>query len=206
MRSSPTGATIAFYVRDPHVLLASGPQDMFLDPSHTFRLNLATYRPSPRMPQGFFVRRLTSQSDAEAINRIYASRGMVTIPPEFYWAQRDARSISFFVAEDDVTGDILGTVMGIDHMRAFDDPEHGSSLWCLAVDPQARQPGVGEALVRRLAEHYGARGAATLDLSVLHDNELAIALYEKLGFERVPFFTVKRKNPNKRDAVHRSGD
>ncbi|MEJ8570215.1 N-acetylglutaminylglutamine synthetase [Microbaculum marinum] len=191
----PDRRDIAFYVRDPHVLLASGPQDMFLDPSHTFRLNLATYRPSPRSPQGFFVRRLTSQSDAEAINRIYASRGMVTIPPEFYWAQRDARSISFFVAEDDVTGDILGTVMGIDHMRAFEDPEHGSSLWCLAVDPQARQPGVGEALVRRLAEHFAARGAATLDLSVLHDNELAIALYEKLGFERVPFFTVKRKNP-----------
>ncbi|MCB1420540.1 MAG: N-acetylglutaminylglutamine synthetase, partial [Notoacmeibacter sp.] len=33
-----------------------------------------------------------------------------------------------------------------------------------------------------------------LDLSVLHDNEQAIALYEKLGFARVPFFSVKRKN------------
>ncbi len=29
----------------------------------------------------------------------------------------------------------------------------------------------------------------------MHDNDQAIALYEKLGFERVPFFTVKRKNP-----------
>ena len=34
-----------------------------------------------------------------------------------------------------------------------------------------------------------------MDLSVLHDNEQAIALYEKLGFARVPVFAVKRKNP-----------
>ena len=39
------------------------------------------------------------------------------------------------------------------------------------------------------------RGAAYLDLSVIHDNEQAIALYEKLGFMRwLPTFTVKRKN------------
>src|SRR5690606_4376680 len=31
------------------------------------------------------------------------------------------------------------------------------------------------------------------DLSVLHDNTQAIALYEKLGFRRVPVFAVKRR-------------
>lgn len=191
----PDRRDIAVYVRDPHVLLANAPQDVFLDPSHTYRLNLATYRPSRRSPKGFFVRRLTSKADAEAINRIYASRGMVAVPPEFFWMQRDARSISFFVAEEDVSGEILGTVMGVDHRRAFDDPERGASLWCLAVDPQARQPGVGEALVRHLAEYFAARGASFLDLTVMHDNTQAIALYSKLGFERVAFFTVKRKNP-----------
>jgi GNAT-family acetyltransferase (TIGR03103 family) len=34
-----------------------------------------------------------------------------------------------------------------------------------------------------------------MDLSVLHDNHGAIALYEKLGFDRVPLFAVKRRNP-----------
>ena len=191
----PERRDIAVYIRNPHVLLANAPQDVFLDPSHTFRLDLSTYRASARAPKGFFIRRLTSQADAEVINRIYAARGMVPVPAEFFWSKRDARSICYFVAEDEVTGDVLGTVTGVDHHRAFNDPERGSSLWCLAVDPQTRQPGVGEALVRRLIEYFAARGASYLDLSVLHDNEQAIALYEKLGFERVPFFSVKRKNP-----------
>jgi GNAT-family acetyltransferase (TIGR03103 family) len=185
---------IAFYVRDPHVLLALAPQDTFLDPSHTYRLDLSTYRPSRRRPKSFFIRRLTSQVDADAVNTIYAARGMVTVSPEFFWANRDSRSITYFVAEDETTGDVVGTVTGVDHQRLFGDPERGSSLWCLAVDPQCRHPGVGEMLVRRLGEHFQARGAAYMDLSVMHDNDQAIALYEKLGFRRVPIFAIKRKN------------
>ncbi|MEC9344275.1 MAG: N-acetylglutaminylglutamine synthetase [Pseudomonadota bacterium] len=191
----PDRRDIAIYVRDPHVLLSAAPHETFLDPSHTYRLDLPTYRASRRSPKGFFIRRLTSQADADAINRIYAARGMVRVPPDFFWSRRDARAITYFVAEDETTGEILGTVTGIDHHRAFNDPERGASLWCLAVDPQARHPGLGEALVRRLAEHFAARGAHYLDLSVIHNNDQAIALYEKLGFNRVPFFSVKRKNP-----------
>lgn len=190
----PDRRDIAVYVRDPHVALASAPQEMFLDPSHTFRLHLSRYRTSRRRPGGFFIRRLASAADAEAVNRIYAARNMVPVPPEFFWSKRDSRAITYFVAEDEATGQIIGTVTGIDHFRAFGDPEHGSSLWCLAVDPQAMPPRIGEWLVRHLAEHFKARGAAFMDLSVMHDNEHAIALYEKLNFERVPFFTLKRKN------------
>jgi GNAT-family acetyltransferase (TIGR03103 family) len=86
-------------------------------------------------------------------------------------------------------------VTGVDHELAFGDPEGGTSLWCLAVDGQDAPPGTGEALVRVLAERYAARGRAYLDLSVLHDNTAAIALYRKLGFDRVPAVCVKRKNP-----------
>ena len=196
MRSeAPDRRDIAMYVRDPHVALAAAPQELFLDPSHTFRLQLSEYESSRRKPRGFIVRRLSSRSDADAVNRIYSARGMVTVPPEFFWEKRDARSITYFLAEDETTGDIIGTITGVDHSMAFDDPEHGASLWCLAVDPQSGRPGVGEMLVRRLAEHFRERGAAFLDLSVMHDNDEAIALYEKLGFRRIADFTVKRKNP-----------
>lgn len=185
---------IAFYVRDPHVVMAAAPQEVFLDPSHTYRLDLSTYRASTERPKGFFIRRLCSESDAETVNTIYVARGMVPVEPSFFWRQRDSRTLTFLVAEDERTGQVLGAVTGVDHTRAFDDPERGSSLWCLAVDPRAAHPGLGEALVRRLAETFQARGAAFMDLSVLHDNDGAIRLYEKLGFKRAPFFTLKRKN------------
>ena len=196
MRSErPDSRDIAFYVRDPQVVMAAAPQELFLDPSHTYRLDLATYRPSHRTPSGFFIRRLCSESDANTVNAIYAARGMVPVEPSFFWRQRDSRTLTFLVAEEEDSGQVVGAVTGVDHGRAFDDPERGSSLWCLAVDPLSPHPGVGEALVRRLAELFQARGAAYMDLSVLHDNESAIALYEKLGFKRTPFFTLKRKNP-----------
>ncbi|GGB59718.1 GNAT family N-acetyltransferase [Roseibium aquae] len=191
----PDRRDIAFYVRDPHVLVGSAPQELFLDPSHTYRLNLSTYRPARNRRKGFTIRRLSSNSDANEINALYSSRGMVPVPPEFLWSQIDPRVITVLVAEEDESGALVGTAMGINHARATDGADEGSSLWCLAVSPQARFAGIGEALVRRLAEIFQGRGLPHMDLSVMHDNEQAIALYEKLGFERVPFFTVKKKNP-----------
>jgi len=186
---------IAVYVRDPHVVLAAAPQHLFLDPSHTFRLDLTTYRAPNHGPRGFAVRLLASQADGDAVNRIYLSRSMVPVPPGFMFGKRDSRTIVYLVAEDERSGAVIGTVTGVDHRRAFGDPDHGASLWCLAVDPQALHPRVGETLVRQLAEYFQARGALHLDLSVMHDNCEAIELYEKLGFVRIAEFTVKHKNP-----------
>jgi GNAT-family acetyltransferase (TIGR03103 family) len=186
---------IAFYVTDPHVLLTLAPQETFLDPSHTYRLELPTYRSSRRAPKGFFIRRLSSEADAKAVNKIYAARGMVPVAPEFFWSKRDSRSLTYFVAEDESSGEIIGTVTGVDHHRLFNDPQRGSSLWCLAVDPAARHPSIGNKLVRHLVEYFQARGSTHVDLSVLHDNAQAIALYEKIGFRRIPTFSIKRKNP-----------
>ncbi|PSJ43225.1 N-acetylglutaminylglutamine synthetase [Allosphingosinicella deserti] len=190
----PEQRDIAMYVTDPHVVLAAAPAELFLDPSHTFRLTLATYRAAGRRPSGFFVRRLVPDTDIDGVNRLYALHRMIEVRPDFFEQHRNGRLLTYFVAEDEETGAIIGTVTGIDHGCAFDDPEKGSSLWTLAVDPQTPHPGVGEALIRWLAEHYIARGAATMDLSVLHDNHGAIGLYEKLGFHRLPVFAVKRRN------------
>ena len=191
---APDKRDIAFYISDPHVLLTLAPQELFLDPSHTYRLPLTHYRTGRRRPKGFFIRRLRTRADAQAINGIYAKHSMVPVPIDFFMDNRYSRRLTYLVAEDEATGAVLGTVTGIDHEQAFSDPEQGSSLWCLAVDPQARQPGIGEALVRHLAEYYQARARAFLDLSVMHDNGNAIRLYEKLGFQRVPLFCIKHKN------------
>lgn len=186
---------IAFYLNDPHVVLSMAPQALFLDPSHTYRLWLSSWLPGRVKLRTVAIRKLRSKGDAEAINRIYAARQMVPVDPDFIWRHRKSRELTYLVAEDLHTGDVVGTVTGVDHAEVFDDPENGSSLWCLAVDPQAAPPGIGRALVAQLADHYLARGRAFVDLSVMHDNAQAIQLYEKMGFQRVPVFTLKNKNP-----------
>ena len=192
---APDCRDIALYAPDPHVIIALAPQELFLDPSHTFRLELGGLEMAERTVAGFEVRPLQAPDEAEAMVRVWSARQMVPSPAEFSWAHRGDPTLTYLLAVDTVDGAVLGVVMGVDHCEAFGDAEGGSSLWCLAVDPQASQPGIGEALVRGLAEHYRDRGRAFMDLSVIHDNAQAIGLYEKLGFERVPVFAVKRKNP-----------
>lgn len=194
-RESKGKRDIAVYIRDPHVLLAMGPDKLFMDPSHTYRLWAHDYRPGRERHATFTIRRVSTPEDAEAINRIYKLRHMVSADHRFLMACNASKRQTYLVAEDLNENKIIGTVTGLDHVEAFNDPEAGASLWCLAVDPQAKAPGVGEALVRQLVEHYLARGRNYVDLSVMHDNRQAIALYEKLGFQRVPVFCVKRKNP-----------
>lgn len=186
---------IALYVRNPHVVLSIAPQELFLDPSDTYRLWMSDYKPPGKQGKGFVIRRLRTRADAKAINRIYATRHMVKAPDEFIWKNRSRRALTYLVAEDKKTGEIIGTATGVDHVKAFNDPENGSSLWCLAVDPQSPLPGIGRALTDYLIGHFQARGRSFMDLSVLHENRQAIALYETMGFQRIPAFCLKRKNP-----------
>jgi GNAT-family acetyltransferase (TIGR03103 family) len=190
----PDERDIAVYVCDPHVALSLAPQDVFLDPSHTLRLTMADYRAGDGAARGFTVRRVEDAHDAAASNRLYARLQMVQVPIGFFMRNLDSRELIYLVAEDD-GGNIIGSVSGVDHVAAFDDPDQGSSLWCLAVDPECSLPGVGEALVRALAEHFHALGRQSMDLSVMHDNAPALKLYDRLGFRRVPLFTLKKRNP-----------
>src|SRR3954471_11481903 len=186
---------ICIYPPDPHVLVGLAPDELFIDPSYTYRLSLHRYRPRAELIRGVFVRTVTSLEEMQRINEIYARNGMVTGDAETMWAHHRTRTFTYLVAEDRRTRRVVGTVTGVDHVLAFGDPEGGASLWCLAVDAQDAPPGTGEALVRVLAERYVGRGRAYLDLSVMHDNAAALALYRKLGFTRVAAVCVKRKNP-----------
>jgi GNAT-family acetyltransferase (TIGR03103 family) len=196
LRAEETGKRdICIYPRDPHVLVGLAPDELFIDPSYTYRLDLYRYRPRAELIRGVFVRTVTSRAEMEQINEIYALNGMVLGDAGVMWSNHRTRCFTYLVAEDRRTGKIIGTVTGVDHQLAFGDPEGGTSLWCLAVHAQDAPPGTGEALVRVLAERYVGRGRAYLDLSVMHDNDGAIQLYRKLGFTRIAAVCVKRKNP-----------
>lgn len=184
---------IALYVAAPQQVLAQAPQQLFLDPSDTLRLWFSDYRPARRGFRGFRIRRAQTAEDWQAINCLYQTRGMLPIDPEKLTPRHQGGPV-YWLAEDEDSGAVIGSVMGLNHHKAYRDPEHGSSLWCLAVDPNCSRPGVGEVLVRHLVEHFMSRGLSYLDLSVLHDNGQAKKLYAKLGFRELQTFSIKRKN------------
>ncbi|KWX22111.1 N-acetylglutaminylglutamine synthetase [Mycolicibacterium wolinskyi] len=193
-QEGPGRRDICIYARESHVLIARSPAELFIDPSHTYRLRF-TDDFGPAEPIGFSVRTLQTPKDADAMNRVYVRCGMVPAPVDVIWHNHTLTpAVVYLVAVRDDDGSVVGTVTGVDHKRLFADPEDGSSLWSLAVDPAAGLPGVGDALTRTLAGIFRDRGRAYMDLSVAHDNTAAIALYEKLGFQRVPVLAVKRKN------------
>jgi GNAT-family acetyltransferase (TIGR03103 family) len=187
---------IGMYLDAPHVFVALHPQEFFIDPSFTYRVDLTKpleFAPAP-VP-GLSVRPVTQIADCAAINQIYLQCRMVPADIDLMWDNSQSQPhMVYLVVTDDDTGAVVGTVTGIDHAQLFGDEENGSSLWCLAVDPTLSRPGVGGLLVRSLIEEFIRRGRSQMDLSVLHDNGAAIALYERMGFVRVPVLGVKRKN------------
>ena len=198
-REAPGRRDVALYIRDPHVVVALDPQQLFLDPSHTFRLPLRDAALDISEDRGWRIRQITEGADTAqdetAINRLYQVRGMVPVQDGFLNHNLRNSALAILVAETDDHGEILGVVTGVDHVLAFNDPDQGASLWSLAVDPQCLYPGIGASLVKALAAFFQARQRTYLDLSVMHDNAEAIALYQKLGFQRVPVYCVKHKNP-----------
>ena len=185
---------LAFYVREPHVLLSRAPHSLFLDPSNTFRFNLEAVRQLKGEGDGVLIREAAA-ADLGAINKIYLARNMVPLADGYIGTERQPSCVTILIAEERNGGDIMGVTLGVDHRLAFDDPDNGSSLWALAVDKQAKLPGVGRKLVESLAVHFRAGGRSFMDVSVIHDNQEAIALYQKFGFAQVPVYCVKIKNP-----------
>lgn len=191
---SDNARDMALYVRDPQVMLSKAPQDLFIDPSLTFRLALESYKPLKKDQGVFSVRLINTKEDISCINRIYKIHDMVPVDPDFLENTYEGKFIKFWVCVEDSTQDVIAVCMGIDHKLAFNDPENGTSLWSFAVDPQAKHAGIGLKMIQHVAAYYKEKGRAFIDLSVMHNNEGAINLYKRLGFVQVPVFCIKNKN------------
>ena len=87
--------------------------------------------------------------------------------------------------EDDVVCGYIGSqsVMG------------ESDMMNVAVNPDFRRKGIGEALVIALSEELKAVGNTSLTLEVRISNAPAISLYEKLGFSQVGLRKNYYRNP-----------
>ncbi len=193
LEEAPGQRDMALYCRDPQVVVSQAPQRLFIDPSLTYRLDL-TEAIAPSGVKGLMIRPLTGSWDEFEMNRLYKARHMVPLREGFTHHQLREPALTVLMAVDEHTQTVVGCVTGVDHAEHFDDPDQGASLWALAVDPQCARPGVGEALVRELARHFRQKRRRFLDLSVMHDNQEARALYRKLGFHQVPVYCVKTRN------------
>ena len=74
-----------------------------------------------------------------------------------------------------------------------------SDMMNVAVHPDYRRRGIGQALVLTLAQRLKEKGSRSLALEVRTSNAPAIALYEKLGFTRAGLRKNYYRNP-KEDA------
>lgn len=88
-------------------------------------------------------------------------------------------------------------VLGYVGSQSVDDE---ADMMNLAVLPEARCRGIGEALCSRLIQDLKARGVRSLTLEVRASNTNAIRLYTKLGFIQVGRRPGYYRNP-KEDAL-----
>lgn len=184
------GRNILFYPVDPQMLLTHYPQDFFLNPSYTYKLDLDTFL-LRRTKTPFVVRKATTEFDYLRLNEVYKKMKMTPLRSG-WWNEKD-EGISVFVVEHGETQEILAGVILVDHFSAFKDTKKSVSIWSLAVDSSAQYPGIGRALIKVAIAEAKRKKRKRMFLSVAADNIPARKLYEHLGFIKTPILTVKNK-------------
>lgn len=102
-------------------------------------------------------------------------------------ASEDA-TVARIVAERD--GEVVGSVMlyppASDAYGGYTEAATAPELRLLAVAQSARGHGVGEALVRECIRRAREMGATELGLHTSRSMEVALRMYERMGFVRAP--------------------
>lgn len=122
-----------------------------------------------------YVVRRAGVQDVQAIARIEAACFSAPWSEALILAGLQKETDLFYMA---VCGGEIAGYIGLN--RVLDE----SYLYNLAVLPQFRRRGIGEALLRHACAEMFQTGAAFVSLEVRRSNCAAIALYEKLGFRR----------------------
>lgn len=99
--------------------------------------------------------------------------------PDEAWKHQADRPDGLMVVAVDEGGRFVGMAFG---GPAWGDIE-GAALYGMWVDPEARGQRVGEALIGVIASWAQASGYERLGLGVTIGNDVAVRLYERLGFE-----------------------
>ena len=104
--------------------------------------------------------------------------GATAWTPEAFWSELAHPGSRWYVVAEDGAGALVGYA-GLMVSGAEADVQ------TVAVAPSAQGRGLGSELVRALVAEAARRGATSLLLEVRADNEAAIRLYHRHGFERI---------------------
>ncbi|MDH6234315.1 ribosomal protein S18 acetylase RimI-like enzyme [Mesorhizobium soli] len=137
---------------------------------------------APAWPAGFVLRTLSSAPDAASLHalltEVFPERRDETFDAWWQELSTDAEfdpALCFLVF--DAEGGLAATAQCWTSAYLKD----------LAVKPDARRLGLGEALLWQVFAAFHARGAAHVDLKThTLENRDAVRLYERLGMRRVP--------------------
>jgi len=138
-----------------------------------------TLRPA-RPTDGRALARLFAEVRAEG-RWLITPPGAVSEPSEGFWIAEMIRSDEHLALVAEADGEIVGNVL-VNTDRNVTTEHIGTLAICVAGG--WRDVGIGSALVAGAQSWARERGLRKLSLGVFPDNERAIAVYERAGFER----------------------
>jgi putative acetyltransferase len=104
-----------------------------------------------------------------------------------------AEGVRFFVLRVDGTPAGCGGILFVDGVEGG-DPAYGE-VKRMYVRPRFRARGLGELILERLADEARAHGITVIRLETGIHQRAAIALYERVGFRRIPPFGPYTDDP-----------
>lgn len=149
------------------------------------RLDLTAELPEVRVPDGVRIRSFAPGVDDEAWLAVNA-RAFASHPEQGRWTATDlaARMAEpwfdadgFLVADDVATGELVGF-----HWTKVEGDV--GEVYVVGVDPAAQGRRLGSVLTLAGLQHLRSRGLRVVDLYVESDNEPALSVYRRLGFEQ----------------------
>jgi mycothiol synthase len=150
------------------------------------RLDLATTElPDDEIPAGVRIRAFEPGQDEDAWLQVN-SRAFATHPEQGKWTRADLEArkgepwfdpAGFLMAVDESTGELLGY-----HWTKVEDGV--GEVYVVGVDPAAQGRRLGSVLTSAGLHHLKRADVPVVDLYVESDNEPALKVYKRLGFQR----------------------
>lgn len=145
--------------------------------------------PPPRLPRPKYLTIRNLEIDDLAPVFHLGERTFTSDIPNLYrlWDEYEVTSLFTtepnlcLVAEDRRSGTVAGFALGTTVTKSRSSWKYGYLAW-MAVDGAYRKLGIGERLLRRLANRFLKEGARMLLVDTAADNEVALGFFEAEGF------------------------